>query len=314
MSLDEIKKRYKQFINIESPERWYKFSLLSLNRLVGGKGVRGGRILQLLGDKSSGKTTLALDLARDTQKQEEIAAIIDFERTYDPDYAEFLGVDTESLVLVKPDTAETGLAIAEELIDSGVMLVIIDSIAAPITNSEREKDLNDSEKMAASAGLITRFLKRMIPKLDNTGALLVLINQNRANISTMSRKEKKPFGALAIQYLSSTTLELARIKNGENESIVQVFVEKNKQGGIERLKAEITLAYGKGFDVFGDILLLALEQEIITKRGAWFYYGDMKAQGMEQAKLLFPIEEIRDRVMNTNTGLTQKLGAENELE
>jgi len=314
MSLDEVKKRYKQFINIEVPEIWYPFSLLSLNVLVGGKGLRGGRIVQFLGDKSSGKSTLSLDIIKNAQEANKTGAIIDFERTYDPEYAGFLGLNTDDIILVKPDTAETGLDIAEQLIDSGVSVVVIDSIAAPITNSEREKDLNDSEKMAASAGLITRFLKRMIPKLDNSGSLLILINQNRANISSMSRKESKPFGAKAIQYLSSITLELARIKNGENESIVQVMVEKNKQGGIERRKAEITMDYGKGFDISGDILVLAIEQGLIDKRGAWLYYADKKAQGFDQAKTLFPIEQIKDRLMNATTGETQKLGVIDELE
>lgn len=297
MSLDEVKKRYKQFINIEVPEIWYTFSLLSLNLLVGGKGLRGGRIVQFLGNKSSGKSTLSLDIIKNAQEAGKLCAIIDFERTYDPDYARFLGLNTNDIILVKPDTAETGLDIAEQLIESGVSVVVIDSIAAPITNSEREKDLNDSEKMAASAGLITRFLKRMIPKLDNSGSLLILINQNRANISTMSRKETKPFGATAIQYLSSVTIELARIKNGEDESIVQVMTEKNKQGGIERRKAEITMEYGKGFDISGDILSLAIEHGIIDKKGSWFMFEDLKCQGIEQAKTAFPLDVIKERLI-----------------
>lgn len=313
MSLDEVRKRYKEFINIKVPDEWFVFSLLSLNLLVGGKGLRGGRIVQFLGNKSSGKSTLSLDIIKNAQQAGKVCAIIDFERTYDPEYARFLGLNTDDIILVKPDTAETGLDIAEQLIDSGVSVVVIDSIAAPITKSEKEKDLNDNEKMAASAGLITRFLKRMIPKLDNSGALLILINQNRANISSMSRKETKPFGAQAIQYLSSVTMELSRIKNGEDESIVQVMTEKNKQGGIERRKAEITMEYGKGFDIPGDIIALAIEQDLINKRGTWLYYGsEYKAQGFEQAKTLFPIESIRERLMNTD--ITQKLGVTDELE
>lgn len=297
MSLDEVKKRYKQFINIEVPDEWFVFSLLSLNLLVGGKGLRGGRIVQFLGNKSSGKSTLALDIIKNAQQSGKLCAIIDFERTYDSEYARFLGLNIDDIILVKPDTAETGLDIAEQLVDSGVSVVVIDSIAAPITNSEREKDLTDNEKMAASAGLITRFLKRMIPKLDNSGALLILINQNRANISTMSRKETKPFGATAIQYLSSVTIELARIKNGEDESTVQIMTEKNKQGGIERRKAEIIMEYGKGFDISGDVLALAIERGIIDKKGSWLTFEDLRCQGIEQAKTAFPLDTIKERLI-----------------
>lgn len=297
--LDDLKKKYKDFINIETPETWFQFSLPSLNRLVG-KGIKGGTILQLLGDKSTGKTSLALDLVANAQK-EYTCAYIDFERTYDIEYARFLGVDTDSLILVKPDTAETGFMIAEKLIEADIKLIVIDSIAAPVSNNEIEKDVTDNERMAGTAGLITRFLKRMIPKLDNSGALLILINQNRANISTMSRKESKPFGARFIQYAASTTIELARIKNGDDESIVQAYTEKNKTGGKERSKCEIVMTYGKGFDVAVDVINLAIEFHLTERKGAWYNTSvngiDYKAQGMEQAKELFPIEQLKALVL-----------------
>lgn len=295
--LDDLKKQYKAFINPVVPETNFTFSLPSLNRLVGGS-VRGGRILQLLGDKSTGKTSLALDLVMNAQRDSKVCAYIDFERTYDQEYARFLGVDTDTLILVKPDTAETGFMIAEKLIEADVSLIVIDSIAAPVSNNEIEKDVTDNERMAGTAGLITRFLKRMIPKLDNSGALLVLINQNRANISTMSRKESKPFGARFIQYAASITIELSRIKNGDDESIVKAFTEKNKTGGKERSMCEVTMTYGMGFDVAIDVLLLALEMKLVDKKGNWWYSldGTIKANGIEQAKSLFPIDYLKEQV------------------
>lgn len=311
MTLLDLAKEYKEFINTEAPIEWYQFSLISLNRLVGGSGIKGGRIIQLLGNKSSGKTSLALDLIANAQKDNKPCAYIDFECTLDLDYATFLGVDVEgiledgnpALTIVNPDTAENGFMLCEKLIDAGAKLIVIDSIAAPVSKSELDKDLNDNEKMASTAGLITRFLKRVIPKLRNSGALLVVINQNRANMSSMpNAKATKPFGASALQYLISVNIELVRTGNKEDFTIVQAFTEKNKQGGKERSKCDIIMQYGKGFDIAHDVVMLSLESGKIDKQKNTYYTTidgvEYKAVGIEQAKEKMPIEKLRELLCN----------------
>jgi recombination protein RecA len=298
VSLQDILKKYKDVINTETPEYWYPFSLLSLNRLVGNlKGLRGGRMYQFIGEKSTGKSTLSLDLIANAQRYGKVCAYVDFERTFDKEYAQKLGVDLDNLIIVKTDTAEQSLTIVEELIKAGVLLIVLDSIPAAVPSSESDKDYSDNEKMASAAGFITRFCKRIIPILDNYGAIVIVINQNRANFSTLSRKETKPFGPKQLQYSVSLTLELARIKNGDDETRVQALVEKSKIG-VERQRAEFTMIYGSGINKEEDLLTLALEYDIIQKTGSWFKYGELKAQGMENAITTFPLDEIRERVLH----------------
>lgn len=312
MNFKELQKQYGQFINPDLPEPYYKFSLISLNTLVGGKGLRGGRIVQLVGAKSCGKSTISLDLIANAQKDGKPCALIDFERAFDPEYAEYLGVDvngvfedgiTPKFTLIKPDTAETGLEICEALIESGTMLVVIDSVAAAVSKSEADKTLNDNERMMGTAGLIGRFLKRILPKVNDRGAMLIVINQIRANVSSMpNAKATKPFGGFPLQHNNSMTIEFTRIKNGEDESIVQCFTEKNRQGGKERRKCEITMRYGEGFDIAQDVILNALNAGIIDKKGAWLYTTvdgvEYKAQGMEKAREILPIERLRELLCN----------------
>ena len=149
MTITDLAKEYKEFINTIAPIEWYQFSLISLNKIVGGKGIKGGRVIQLLGNKSSGKSSLALDLIANAQKNGKTCAYIDFECTYDSDYASFLGVNTDDLIVVNTDTAENGFMLCEKLVDSGVSLIVIDSIAAPVSKSELDKDLNDNDDVRA---------------------------------------------------------------------------------------------------------------------------------------------------------------------
>ena len=283
--------RYKEYINRQVPDKWYRFRLPSLNRLVGGKGVKGGRLIQVLGSKSTGKTTLAYNLLQETSQTEKIL-FVDFERTYDAEYARLLGINTDNIILLKTDTAEEGLQAAIDFVKEGIVLaVIIDSISNIVTESEIEKDLTESDKIGAAASLTTRWLKRIIPVLDNTGALCVVINQYRSNISTLSRKITKPYGALQLQYQTSLTIELTRVENKDDTAKIEAFVEKIKQTGKERSRVEFYLNHGKGFDLELDIINLAIEQEVIKKSGKWYYYGDLKANGIEQARS-FPLQEI----------------------
>jgi recombination protein RecA len=293
--LKKLLKEHKAIINKPVEDVWYPSSLPSINSLLGGKGLRGGRLHQIIGNESSGKTTVSLDFLVQEQKRGNIVAYIDFERTFDPLYAKTLGLDIseERFIRVTADDAETGLHLSEELVKSGITAFIIDSIPAALPSSEKEKDLTESAKMAVSAGYITRWCKRIIPLLDNYNALGIVINQNRANFSQMSPKETKPFGAKQLQYSVSSTIELRVLKREEDQKHIQATVEKTKQGSTERAKCEFVIEYGVGVDVARDVLMLALEKEIIKKSGAWFMFREIKAQGMDQAKQMFPIEEIK---------------------
>jgi recombination protein RecA len=163
-----------------------------------------------------------------------------------------------------------------------------------LPSSEVEKDYEDTEKMAVAAGFLTRALKRFITLADVYTATIIFINQFRANISTFARKESKPYGSRALQYAVSVSIELSRIKTEEQKTTIQAMIAKNKTGaGLEGAKVEYTIDYGKGFDIAGDTLTTALQYDIIQRKGTWWYYGDLKAQGLEQAKQLFPIDAIR---------------------
>lgn len=301
MKIDDILKQYKGMVNVERPETYIPFTAPTLNTLVGGEGVRSGRLIQLIGDKSSGKTTLALDLARNAQKMLDSKGeprgviYVDFERTYDKAYAAVCGVDVDSLYVVTPPTTEIGFDIIEQTAKAGAALIIIDSIPAAVPSIELEKEYSDEQKMAIAAAHTTRFCKRIVPILDDNNVLLVAINQWRANFSTMSKRVVSPFGPKQLQYSSSLTLELVRIKNEDNRTTVQVLVEKSKQGK-EREKAEIIIEYGRGIDVAADIIFTARDRDIVQQTGAWFKYKDIRAQGLENAKVLFPIEEIRSQL------------------
>lgn len=297
MSLD----KYKSFIksaSAVSAMKFFPFSLLSLNLAIGDvRGIRGGRLIQLIGNPSSGKSTLALDLIANAQKAGVKCAYVDFERTFDPEYSKVLGVDLDNLQMVKPDFAEQGLEITELLIkEGGVQLVVIDSIPAAVPSTESEKGYGDSEKMAVAAGYITRFCRRVVPIVDNYNALIVVLNQYRANISTLARSESKPYGPRALGYASSLIIELSRIKNEDLKTIVQAKATKNKMAP-ERKLSEFTLVYGQGPDYKLDVITLAEQYGIVTKRGAWYVYGTDKVQGVDSAKNQFPIKEIYEKLL-----------------
>lgn len=301
MSLDKYKAFIKSAAAVPSA-MFFPFSLLSLNLAVGDiRGIKGGRIVQLIGNPSSGKSTLALDLIANAQKAGIKCAYVDFERTFDPVYSKTLGVDLDNLQMVKPDFAEQGLEITELLIkEANVQLVIIDSIPAAVPSTESEKGYSDAEKMAVAAGYITRFCRRIIPIIDNYNAMIVILNQYRANISTLARSESKPYGPRALGYASSVIIELARIKNEDIKTTVQAKVTKNKLAP-ERKVSEFTLVYGEGPDTTLDMLTLAEQHGIITKRGAWYVYEDIKAQGVENAKVQFPLDTIRAKLLEEVT-------------
>lgn len=302
MSLEELLKKHKDTIQSGErikPKLFYPFSILSLNMACGSLyGLQGGRIIQMIGDPRCGKTTLSLDLIGQAQREGHICAFVDIERTFDAEYARVLGVNTKDLLVVRTHYAEDALSLVEQLMINGVKVVVIDSVPAAVTSSEREKELGDGEKMASSAGLWTRFLKRIIPIVSDVDGLVIPINQHRANISRLAHTEKKPYGSLALQYWSGNTISLTRIKNEEGKATVRATVSKNKQSGNEGQTAEMILEHGKGFRADLDILSMAINRGIVNQRGAWLSYKEHKAQGIEKAALEFPLEDIKQEILN----------------
>lgn len=296
----------------DSPQQFefYPSSIISLNQLLGGKGVRGGLILQLLADAGHGKTTLALDFIANAQKKgiKDIevtigkvtrpinAVFVDLERTYDAVYAQRIGVDTSKLLVYKPDFAEQALPQIEALLSKGLQMIVFDSVPAMITKDEFEKDMDDPARMAGSAGVLSRWLIRLVGLVDNAKCLMIFINQYRANISPMARTNKKPYGPYSLRYNSGVIIELVRIKTDEDLVTIQATVSKSKQGGTG-MKCEYIMKQGQGLAPEYDILSLALEYGIIRKAGSWYEYNGMKAQGLDSCVQLFDLEEIKNLIM-----------------
>jgi recombination protein RecA len=289
---------------------YYPSSIISLNQLLGGQGIRGGLIVQLLADAGHGKTTLALDYVAQAQRKgvKDVpitigkitrsinALFIDLERTYDATYAATIGVDTSKLLVYKPDFAEQALPQVEALLSQGLQVVVFDSVPAMITKDEFEKDMDDPARMAGSAGVLSRWLIRLVGLVDNAKALMIFINQYRANLSPMARTNKKPFGPYALRYNSGVIIELVRIKTEEELVTIQATVSKSKQGG-NGSRCEYIMRQGRGLAPEYDVLSLALEYGIIRKAGAWYEFKGQKAQGLENCLQQFDMTELHRLVL-----------------
>lgn len=291
--------KFKDYLNIKREYSYVSLGPLSLNIASGDpRGIKAGRMIQIFGKESGGKSTLALDIVAQFQKRrDEDVMYIDFERSLDEAYAEACGVNVDSLLVATPDTLERGFDIVYAAIDSGVKLIVIDSIAAGLPKSEEEKDAEDNTKMASSAGPITRFVNKVVPMLSDNDVLLVIVNQMRANFNQMSPEKEIPFGGMALQFHTQLKLHVTKLKTEAEKQTTQVVVKKNKTNAPQG-RAEFFIRYGAGVDHKADILTLAENQGIIERRGAWYNYGELKAQGMENAKEIFPIEEIKARLLN----------------
>lgn len=291
---------------------YFPSSLPSVNLAIGDmRGIQGGSIVQLLAEPGHGKTTLALDFIAQAQKSGVLrdidikvsgnktvtvnAVFVDLERTFDSDYAKRLGVDVSKLAVYKPDFAEKALPALENLLEQGLRLVVFDSVPAMITKDEFEKDVDEPARMAGSANILSRWLIRLLGLVDNSDALFIFINQYRANLSPMARSDKKPFGPRALRYFSKIILELVKIKNEDDRSIIQMTVSKNKQSA-EGMKIEYTMLKGRGISAVHDIFMLAIHYGVIKKSGAWYEYDGNKAQGLDSAIEIFPVEEIKRKV------------------
>lgn len=270
-------------------------------------------IVQIIGDEATGKTTLALQILAESQRSGILtdiqvpngklynAVFMDFEHTYDAHYASILGVDIDKLLVLEMPYAEPQFNMVEELLELGMQFVIIDSIAMVIPESESEKGLDDSPKVAGEAGIIGRALKRMNALAFSSDALVLMINQYRSNMSPMAMTEKKPYGARIIKHVVRATIELVRTKREDKRMTIQVFVSKNKMGAIGT-KFIYEIEHGKGIDIDQHILLLAFDLGLVEKSGTWWYYPNKqeptaKGQGDQNAIKNFPMEELKQKVI-----------------
>jgi recombination protein RecA len=262
---------------------------LSLDVALGVGGIPKGRVVEIYGPESSGKTTLALHIVAEAQKAGGFAAFIDAEHAVDPDYSKKLGVNTEELLISQPDTGEQALEICETLVRSGALdVVVIDSVAALVPRAELEGDMGDSH-MGLQARLMSQALRKLTGTVSRSNTTVIFINQIREKIGVMFGNPETTPGGRALKFYSSIRLEIRRIttiKDGTEMvgSRVRVKVVKNKVAPPFK-KSEFDIMYGQGISYVGDIIDLAVEGNIVEKTGAWYSYDDMKiGQGRENAK------------------------------
>ncbi len=275
---------------------------LSLDVALGIGGLPTGRIVEIYGPESSGKTTLAIHAIAQAQKKGGIAAIIDAEHAFDKGYAQALGVDVENLLISQPDCGEQALDIAEHLIRSGALdIVVIDSVAALVPRGELEGEMGDS-KMGLQARLMSQALRKLTGSINKSGCICIFINQLREKIGVMFGNPETTTGGNALKFYSSVRLDIRRIGQIKDKDQVvgnrtKVKVVKNKMAPPFRI-AEFDIMYGKGISKAGEIVDIGVEHDVVQKSGSWYSYDGTKlGQGREAVKeLLQDNPELADEL------------------
>ena len=262
---------------------------LALDIALGVGGYPKGRIIEIYGPESSGKTTLALHAIAEAQKQGGYAAFIDAEHALDPKYAKALGVDIDNLILSQPDTGEQALEIVEQLVRSNaISIVVIDSVAALVPKVEIDGDMGDAH-VGLQARLMSQAMRKLSGVISKTNTVCIFINQIREKVGVMFGNPETTSGGRALKFYSTIRLDIRRvegIKNGDQiiGNLTRVKVVKNKVAAPFKA-VDIEIIYGKGISREGEILDMAVNKDIINKSGAWFSYNDEKiGQGRENVK------------------------------
>ncbi len=312
-AMDQIEKQYGKGAvmrlgeNASMAVEHIRTGSLTLDLALGIGGIPKGRIIEIYGPESSGKTTVALHCVAEVQKTGGTAAFIDVEHALDPIYASALGVDIDSLLVSQPDSGEQALEIAEALVRSGAIdIIVIDSVAALVTKAEIEGDMGDSH-VGQLARLMAQALRKLTGALSKTGCAAIFINQLRDKIGVIYGSSETTTGGRALKFSASVRIDVRRVESlKENGELIgsrtRAKIVKNKVAPPFK-EAEFDIMYGKGVSHEGEVVDIGVKTGILVRSGAWFYYGDTRlGQGRDNVKKLFTenkalCEEIENKII-----------------